>query len=86
VAARKLAAVAEFIRRRPSQDQETYASRDPQEGPRKNAPQDPAQGGTENRAAKSPLAGGAAEGCALHSTAGSDAQNASPESPGKGLE
>jgi hypothetical protein len=104
VAARKLAAVAEFTRRRPSQDQETDASRAPQEGPRKNtpqecqckgtaqdspegprknAPQDPAQGGTENRAAKSPLAGGAAEGCALHSAAGSDAQNASPESPGK---
>src|SRR5580693_3931792 len=40
VAARKLAAVAEFIRRRPSPDQETDASRDPQEDLRKNTPQE----------------------------------------------
>src|SRR5580700_2068395 len=40
VAARKLAAVAEFTRRRPSPDQETDASRDPQEDLRKNTPQE----------------------------------------------
>jgi hypothetical protein len=48
VAARKLAAVAEFIRRRPSQDQETDASRDPQEGPGKNTAQDPPEGHRKN--------------------------------------
>jgi uncharacterized protein DUF222 len=53
VAARKLAAVAEFIRRRPAQDPPAGASRRPAGSPGKGAPQGAAKGGAKAAAADS---------------------------------
>jgi hypothetical protein len=69
VAARKLAAIAEFIRRRPAQDPPQGASQRPAGSPGKGAPQDPP---------KCPRTG------APQGTAKGGAKAAAPDSPTKG--